>query len=447
MFSRAALEYDRTHLLARANSVYPYLRDGKPLAHFARIVSEIESTRRLWENVNTSLLPLLRNFRSRDATDDRDKVFALIGLVRNWGRGIRISPDYSLKSDQVFWETTTRFIAGTRSLSVLSGTLQQDSTKWALNPSWITDWACPPKIHENVRLANLSLYNAAKGLTGSVKVHGRWILETVGCHVDSVIFVGQELPVGSDGQSSRLRLIVAEWERSLNQLDTESYVGGGVVSDAFWRLLCGDSEYYKDLGEDEQVEKIGFRRATPAVSSIYEQWRRSDRQSVENRRTSIIGGYWQEAGGGDEVRIKNAFRHAVECASGYRRLFITSKGYIGTGPDHIREGDDVFLLFGSRVPFILRLNTGAINCRSEPREVLIEEGGDEPTFIPLTKENRSKLIESQQQERLRKEICNDVHEHCYHVVGDAYVHRIMDGEVIFNAQQHGRVDSHNIFLV
>ena len=148
---------------------------------------------------------------------------------------------------------------------------------------------------------------------------------------------------------------------------------------------------------------------------------------------------------GVEVRIKNAFHHAIECASGYRKLFITSNGYIGTGSDRVREGDDVYL-FGSRVPFILRLNAEANICRSGTPEVLIDEGGDEPGFMPLTRENMNKLIESQQ-ERLRKEICNDVHEHCYHVVGDAYVYRIMDGEVILNAQLHGRVDSQKLFLV
>jgi len=431
MFSRAALEYDRTQLLSRANSVYPYLRDGRPLAHFARTVLEVESTRRLWEGVNTSLLPLLRDFRSRDATDERDKVFALIGLVRNWGRGIKVNPDYSMKPDRVLWETTTRLIAGTRSLSVLAGTLQQNSSKWALNPSWITDWSCPPKMHESVRMANLHLYDAAKELDGYVKAHGRWTLETAGYHVDSVLAVGQELPAGTDGPNNRLRMIVSEWQRLLERLGSESYISGGSVTDAFWRLLCGDTEYHQDIGEDQVIQKIGFRRATQDAVDSYHQWRAGNRQALENRRTSIIAGYWLESGGGDEVRSKNAFHHAVECASGDRRIFITHKGYIGTAPDHIREGDDVFILYKSRVPFILRLSDTASTCQGETREVLIEDGGsDEPDLIPLTEANRNKLIEASQQQGLPMEVCNEVHEHCYHVVGDAYVHGIMDGEAI-----------------
>ena len=455
MFSRAALEYDRTHLLAKANSVYPYLRDGKPLVHFARTVSEVESTRRLWEGVNTSLLPLLRDFRSREATDERDKVFALIGLARNWGRGIRVAPDYRLRPSQVLWETATRLIAGTQSLSVLAGTLQQDSAKWALNPSWITDWSCPPKMHENVRLANAPLYDAAKALDGIVKVHGLWMLETVGHFVDSVTLVGQELPADTGGFNSRLRMIVTEWQRFLETLGPGPYVGGGSIPDAFWRLLCGDTEYHKEVGADEQIRKIGFRRASPGTASSFEEWRQVDQQAVENRRTSIIDGYWQESGGGDEVQSRNAFHHAVECASGDRRIFLTSKGYIGTGPSHIREGDDVVILARSRVPFVLRLTGQPVFCNGETCEVLVERGaGDEVDKIELkhedwekAMENRRKATEAAQRQGPRKEECNDVHRHCYHVVGDAYVHGIMDGEAVPIGPQRAGTWEQEIFLV
>jgi hypothetical protein len=439
MFSRAALEYDRTHLLAKANSVYPYLRDGKPLVHFARAVSEVESTRRLWEGVNTSLLPLLRDFRSREASDERDKVFAFIGLTRNWGRGIRVVPDYRKGPSQVRWETATRLIAGTQSLSILAGTLQGDPTKWALNPSWVPDWTCPPQMHENVRLANAPLYDAAKGLHGPVKAHGPWTLETTGRLVDSVALVGTQLPADTEGLNSRLRMIVKEWERFVQNLGPGPYFGGGgSMEDAFWRLLCGDIECHKDVGEEEQVRKIGFRRASAATNKAFEQWRHGgDGRGAENRRTSIIGGYWQESGGGGEdARSRNAFHHAVECASGGRRIFSTSKGYIGTGPAHIREGDDVVVLSRSRVPFIVRLTGQPVVCNGQAREVLVESGAaDAPMpggegLIQVTAENRGILLEAAQRKGTRMEVCHDVHSHCYHVVGDAYVQGIMDGEAV-----------------
>jgi hypothetical protein len=40
----------------------------------------------------------------------------------------------------------------------------------------------------------------------------------------------------------------------------------------------------------------------------------------------------------------------VDC----RRFFITDKGHIGMGPDSLQTGDIVCILYGGKVPFILR---------------------------------------------------------------------------------------------
>jgi hypothetical protein len=61
-----------------------------------------------------------------------------------------------------------------------------------------------------------------------------------------------------------------------------------------------------------------------------------------------------------------------------RKAFMTSQGYIGLGPGYLAKGDVVCILFGGTVPFILRAQQS-------------DYGG-------------------------------------YRVVGEAYVHGIMDGE-------------------
>ncbi|WAO96241.1 Hypothetical protein NCS54_01390900 [Fusarium falciforme] len=440
MFSDAAIEYDRTHLLGNVNSVYPYLHDGQPLMHFSRIVTEIETTRRLWLNIQpTSLLPLLRKFRARQATDQRDKVFALLGLVSHWLRGPRVVPDYRLEARQVFWDTTTTLIQANGSLSILAGTLQQNSMQWDLNPSWVADWGSLPELHENVRVGNLPLYDAARGLSGTVRVHRPSVLETTGCQVDEIIFVGQELPLSTERQSSRLRLVVSQWEKTLDQLGTAEYVGGGTVADAFWRLLCGDTEYCKDVGGEFKEEKIEFRRAGTSTYSTYLQWRWVDHSA--NRRTTIIGGYWKESGHEEGAKDENAFHHAVECASGFRRIFITRKGYIGTGPGHIRVGDGVFILYGSRVPFVLRPAGRAATCTMVVVNELFGPEEDKKTFIDLKKGKGDRP-----EPKKLSTTCNDIHEGVYHVVGDAYVQGMMDGEAM-KGEQGDEVSPQSIFLV
>lgn len=129
IFARAAIAYDRGRLTTSAESVYPYLR---PLAQFSRIVVDIHATRKLWKHttVPTTLLPLLRIFRTKQAKDPRDKVFALLGLVQHWGDSSKIVPDYALDQEQIFWQTTTTLIRNTKSLSVLTGTTRKQQASY-----------------------------------------------------------------------------------------------------------------------------------------------------------------------------------------------------------------------------------------------------------------------------------------------------------------------------
>jgi hypothetical protein len=71
-------------------------------------------------------------------------------------------------------------------------------------------------------------------------------------------------------------------------------------------------------------------------------------------------------------------QNAVNRASWNRMFFVTENGYIGIGPVGMAPGDDVFLLLGGHVPYVLR-----------------------------SKETSA----------------------CYHVIGESYVHGVMDGEL------------------
>jgi hypothetical protein len=49
-----------------------------------------------------------------------------------------------------------------------------------------------------------------------------------------------------------------------------------------------------------------------------------------------------------------AMRQSIASATPSRRFFRTEKGYIGLGPPNTRVGDEVFILDGGTVPFLLR---------------------------------------------------------------------------------------------
>ncbi|KAI8951836.1 heterokaryon incompatibility protein-domain-containing protein [Xylaria longipes] len=424
MFALAAVGYDTGRVRGNLDSVFSHLNSGHSLMQFTRVIMEIESTRRSWEKEEfMKPLTVLRKFRSRLATDPRDKVFAVLGLIKSWGieksgQAVKgVTPDYTVRDHHIFFETTKLLIKNTRSLAVLAGTLQGSIGQSSM-PSWVTDWGCPPSVNEHIRVGNIQLYDAAKYLTGSVVLHGQLILETQGCLVDKVDYVGRELENGQG--RNRTRLTVLEWQEFLPTTSkgiTGEYTNGESLYTAFWRTLCSDVGFAQYADRAAYIRE--FRRLPEEVggNEAYERWLTFDETS--NRRTSLVGGIWIEPTNSEmETESKNAFQYLLECASGGRRFFRTENGYIGTGPVDTKVGDSVVVLLGSRVPFVLREDDHiSRRCAGQGIEVLFSE---------RSSYQAGKGAKVQKDETIH---CYKSHRPCYRVVGDAYVHGIMQADI------------------
>lgn len=404
------------------------------------MVLNIETTRNDWNLAKPiGLLPLLRKFRSRLASDERDKIFALLGLVSFWRTNEqRILPDYHLDAIQVSFQTTKSLLASFGSLSVLAGTLRANECCDS-NPSWVIDWNYQPTVNEETRLGNLLWYDSG-GRNGLVELHRQRALKIEGFYFDEVVSVGDELV---DTTITRMRPVIQSWTKLWVQfLESRllkqhvSYIGGGLIADAFWRTLCGDLEYVKTREYTTNTVKNEFQKATPEGSLAFEQLRSADYS--HRRVTSIIGGFWQESSEPDpEIAARNAFHYAVECASEGRRFFVTRAGYIGVGPRNMSTGDRAFILKGSQVPFILRKAHQSVPCLGDRIETLNSATASQPTYLPAGKD--AKPPEYQQ-------VCHEVHTNCYYVIGDAYVHGIMNGQAMQSEGQTYK-KAQSIFLV
>ncbi|KAI0437509.1 heterokaryon incompatibility protein-domain-containing protein [Xylaria telfairii] len=435
MFALAAVGYDTGRVRNNLDGVVSQLKSGHSLMQFTRVIMEIESTRRSWER-KEPLVPLtvLRKFRSRLATDPRDKVFAVLGLIRSWGteksgqamKGI--TPDYTVLDRRMFFETTKLLIKNTRSLAVLAGTLQKGSTGQNWMPSWVTNWGCLPAVNEHIRVGNIQLYDAAEYLSGSVALHRISILETQGCLVDKIDYVGRELE--NEQGRNRARLTVLEWQKSLpvglNDVRGE-YIGGGSLYAAFWRTLCSDLEFVQYADGAAYIREFRRFREQASENQAYERWLTVDEES--HRRTSLVGGIWVEPTNSEmETESKNAFQYLLECASGGRRFFRTAQGYIGTGPVDMKVGDSVAVLLGSRVPFILREDDHrSRQCVGQGIEVLFSEQSSYQAGTGAKAQNDQTVY------------CHELHWPCYRVVGDAYVHGLMQGGIKRTTQWAERI--------
>jgi hypothetical protein len=417
--AHAALRYEKGRLGAHADSIYPHLKQ-RSLLQFSNKILEIETTRNQWRSVEPlGLLPLLRKFRSRSASDERDKVFALLGLVRFWRfRERQISPDYNLSAIDVAFQTTKSMLASYGSLSVLAGTLRR-SERYDSNPSWVIDWNCPPTLNEDIRLENISCYNAG-GSNGLIELHKQRILKIEETCLDEVISVGEELV---DTTIVRARFVVKGWIDLLagctySRPSFSDYIGGGSVSDAFWRTICGNFEYVRPGENGSSIVTKGFRRATEEGALFFEQFRSTD--YGYRRTTSIIGGFWQESQESNaNIARGTAFLQAAACASAGRRFFVTKRGYIGMGPRIMSIGDYAFVISGSQVPFILRRTHGSEACYGASIETLNSAMAAQSIYTPAGKGAKAPK---------NQENCYRTHSDPYHVIGDAYVHGVMNGE-------------------
>lgn len=426
VFSRASSQISRRSVEMLGPT--PARTYGPTLSCFHRQISEIDGTRASWNAVEPSaLLPLLRKFRNRGASDRRDKVFALLGLVKYWGGSEPLVPDYDHRLSVVFLETTKHLIRSYKSLAVLSGTKASTKHLGQGFPTWLTDWSHVAPAGEADRLSAQHLYHAAGNPVEGIRLHGQTLLEVGGFPVDriSMTFSGDGVP------EKKLRSIIEWWWRNLPWPGGAYYEDGvagtvATVKDAFWRTICANLIYVPNAVSD----KNSFRKAKRADAVLFNSWY-TDNDSVSKiRRTSIVDGMFIEGRTDEEVKAEQmslAFHRSVKCASRGRTFFITEAGRMGLGPEDCKEGDEVYLLSGSRVPMILRAASRTKKCRGKLVERLVLSAAEQSTRIVAGQPGAARTLRDH--EMAKETRCGEDHLKCFALVGDAYVHGIMDGNV------------------
>jgi hypothetical protein len=97
----------------------------------------------------------------------------------------------------------------------------------------------------------------------------------------------------------------------------------------------------------------------------------------------------------DNARFQ-CFHQSVRGAISNRRFFVTREGYLGLGPNALQVGDEVYVINGSNVPFVLRKSDRS-NLDRQP------EDKSQTILFPM-----------------------------FRLIGDCYVHNFMDGEACHN---------------
>uniref|UniRef100_L2FGN4 Heterokaryon incompatibility domain-containing protein n=1 Tax=Colletotrichum fructicola (strain Nara gc5) TaxID=1213859 RepID=L2FGN4_COLFN len=329
------------------------------------------------EDLGNSLDRTLRLYRYKDCKDPRDKVYGTLGLVDRTAfddvAQALLTPDYSRSLRDVFCGAATAIARQSRQGNLRFLTGEGFNRDHSDLPSWVRDLAYRPDEttlwYEMERLKSYDLYNAWKpgsdqALTDhSPHVRERMLLSLLGvCCNDEV---GKVIQVAGYTSSKHAWDVIGDilgWLRVAGlKVPFGSRPFKAPAQQAFWRTLVANLV---------MIEKeLRCQRLDDGYVGVYEDWLSSAISSWRLGRMPPLDG---------------RFIEALHCATYGRGLFVTEKGNVGLCHPGVKSGDEIWVLKGGRVPFILR-------------KQLQSHGGHEPTR--------------------------------YRLVGDCYLDGVMDGEV------------------
>lgn len=306
-----------------------------------RVVNLARERRRKGSTV--TLYWLLKQYFDREATDPRDKAYGVLGLVNSWGNEEPLVPDYDISARELYEELTMRIVHETGSLEILMGqtlhhTGGDDDDNEEGMPSWVADWGRTPDAREwdweQGPWTMSEYYSASPRKPFVAECLPNSLLHVRGVRVDPIISVSSLMTV--ENQSilfSSLEDVLSLYPSPKEA--TSPYIAGGDVENAYFCTLRGDIMYNQDLEFPHR-----YTRTKPEDRRGYELYRNGFTHSDVGEE-------------GDIEAFRLFWKSAVEAVRN-RRFFVTKSGYMGLGPKGTKAGDEVVVLEGARVPFVVR---------------------------------------------------------------------------------------------
>lgn len=335
-----------------------------------------------------SLLELLSQARDSYSTDDRDKIFALLGIAGDAEHSL-LEPNYKKPLVDVYTKLTKQLIERDGTLDVLSAVEEQqfrlkrdrrlDNEIGGLEgselpmdsqlPHWVPDWevhrsSSPFPLHP--AFTTMKAAAATQALcsfsTDGLTLHSR------GIAFDGVAYVGdsfmEAIPAsGSLFPNYRIKNVPLQtrlgrdhfdllmeqrgrqWEKMAH--DLRIYPTGEDILDTYIRTLVAGDALFLDL---PQIRLRGY----------YTAWRKYWRIAGMNSPNVMPSSYTSNAA--EEVAMATQFLQSQLKAACGRRFFTTSKGYMGLSQSGIRIGHTIAILHGGKTPYVLQ-RTGSRGYR------------------------------------------------------------------------------------
>ncbi|GIK05334.1 hypothetical protein Aspvir_009441 [Aspergillus viridinutans] len=352
-----------------------------------------------------------------NATDPRDKIFGLYGLLSEGGT-VDWHPDYSQSVGEVFAQATKEIIQKAGELRILSAVHDESLRNIVDLPSWVPDYSAN---FCNMMCAN----HRAAGVTAMRSILGSsWNkLPVTGVKFDSVLAIGNT----TSGPGQMSMFFDQRWLELALLLPVPCHTGQ-TRTEALWRTLCADqaldgstpapasygdsfkamvcslvcvkaaetaraaekdpenvidllsaSYHVRKTWSSPPLSELSVEELTRAVADPDTNLSQPDRQTLSHLlyKLQFLGVAedkcftpsidevekvyyssswlpWDESETLQLPREGQEFYNALRQKHGRRKLFVTANRYLGLGPASMVVGDEVWVLAGSGAAMVLR---------------------------------------------------------------------------------------------
>ncbi|KAI1880607.1 hypothetical protein JX265_000847 [Neoarthrinium moseri] len=283
----------------------------------------------------THFISALNVSKSRLASNRRDKVYALIGLAPTTSPLLTV--DYSLQCFEICCALLVEIIHHTGDLCALLR--ERERERDPLLPSWAPDWCgdkiLPDEMDFGVIAGHLDQFDAAKGRTARIlSASAPGVLTLLGKSTDDQV----TLIIGVDEFVSYLTYEVLD--AILSAASRGDLVNAGTIRDIIpaWQRCTGDEDQYL----------IQVQQLIQASQSCAFEAREDD---LSEALRSLV-----KKNGSIEASCKRLrdFIYLAKIHWPRFTYFLTHGGRLGIGSREVQVSDRVRVLFGGKVPFILR---------------------------------------------------------------------------------------------
>lgn len=285
----------------------------------------------------SSLIYLMRHFRYFQATDPRDKIFALLGIATD-NETLGLHPDYRKTSDEVYIDLARTFIQHGH-IEILS--LCEFPKKVPGLPSWVHDWSL---MSYRATLQQRALVRSAKsvstileprfsasGTSKAMIVHGGPAVDRKMPVQLRATFLGEVRQIGMHWENDGVGRWLLDLQRLSNLIPYTSELPCEKAH-AVWRTAVADQEVRQGIRKPRLSEE--------KVHVIHEILDKMDMSLISTQTVTGKG--------------LSDYCDQLRAVAQDRRPLLVAGNYIGIGPRETKEGDLVFILLGADTPYILR---------------------------------------------------------------------------------------------